>query len=137
MVPITKVLAYEVVTPTGRISSGECDMVVAPAVEGEIGILPRHAPYLAALAVGVVRIKKGDSEERIFVSNGYIEVLENKAIILAEVAEKSGDIDVERAQRSLERAQSHIAGSPAGHDRNRAMRALSRAKARIKAAKGR
>lgn len=133
-------LAYEIVAPAGRIAQGECDMVIAPAVDGEVGILPKHAPYLAALAIGVVRIKNGDREDRIFVSNGFIEVYDNKVIILAEIAERAADIDVERAHRAEERARSHLAHFAATtgetpHDIARARRALTRAKERQRAAK--
>ncbi|MEK8023228.1 MAG: F0F1 ATP synthase subunit epsilon [Candidatus Hydrogenedentota bacterium] len=130
---------YEIVTPTGRIGTGECTMVVAPAIHGEVGILRNHTPYLAALATGVLRVKQGEQAETTFVSNGFIEVLDNKVIILAETAEKSGDIDVPRAREAMERARKRL---ETGHgvaterepvDRMRARRSLDRARARIKA----
>ena len=132
-------IRYEVVTPTGRVSSGECTMVVAPAVHGEVGIMKDHTPYLAALSTGVLRIKHGEVSEKIFISNGFIEAIDNKVIVLAEVAEKSDEIDVARAQESLDRAKKRLVvghGAADVHepvDRLRAPRAANRSAQRLKA----
>jgi len=133
-------LSYEILTPTGRIAQGACDTLVAPAVEGAVGILPHHAPYLAALGTGVLRFKRGGDETRVFVSGGFIEVLENRVIVLAELAESGTAIDVERARKALARSEARLAlgAGPAtageATDRLRARRAADRAKARLKAA---
>lgn len=146
--PAAEAIRYEIVTPTGRIASGACSMIVAPAIHGEVGILRNHAPYLAALATGELRVKHGaggspETVESVFVSNGFIEALDNKVIVLAEIAERAGAIDVARAEGSLERAKKRLAlghgAATAGEhvDRLRARRALTRAKERIKVSKKR
>lgn len=138
--PSTDAIHYEIVTPSGRVASGSCDMVVAPAIHGEIGILKNHAPFLASLSTGVLRIKHGEISDRVFISNGFIEVLENKVIILAEIAERGETIDAARAKEALGRAEKRLEignahALAAEHiDRTRARRALDKARERLKAA---
>ncbi|RMH58069.1 MAG: F0F1 ATP synthase subunit epsilon [Candidatus Hydrogenedentota bacterium] len=136
----TSVLHYEIVTPHSRVGAGECEMLVAPAATGEVGILPRHAPYLSALGIGVLRIRKTDREEKVFVAGGFLEVLENKIVVLAEQAERPEQIDVARAEAALERARRRLetftglGKEGEGIDRVRARRAFQRAVARLKTA---
>jgi F-type H+-transporting ATPase subunit epsilon len=130
---------YEIVTPMARIAAGECDRFVAPAINGEIGILRNHAPFIGALDIGVMRAVRGNTTEAFFVANGFIEVLNNKVVILAEIAEKAEAIDRARAEKSLKRAEERlvVGTKPAAggvHDRLRARRAQTRARARLKAA---
>lgn len=133
---------YEIVTPAGRVASGECDLLVAPAIQGEIGIMRNHTPFLSALSTGVLRVKHSGAEDRLFLSGGFLEVLENKVIVLAETAEKSDAIDVARAEKALERARKELeighgrVSATAAADRMTARRAQERARARLKAAKG-
>lgn len=133
-------LRYEILTPGGKIASGSCYMFVAPAIHGEIGILPGHTPFLSALDVGVMRVTSGEKTDHIFVAGGYLEVLDNRVIVLAEIAEPAAAIDVARAQKALERASQRLALTGAAPsegsalDRLRARRAWTRAKFRLKAA---
>jgi F-type H+-transporting ATPase subunit epsilon len=83
--------------------------VVVPTLEGEIGILPLHAPLVGALKPGEVRIKFGDTTEWFAVSGGYIQVHEDKVIILADDAVIASQIDVERARQARALAQARIA----------------------------
>jgi|TARA_B100001013_G_C24563057_1_gene423300 F-type H+-transporting ATPase subunit epsilon len=76
-------LILEIVTTEETIYSGEADIVIAPGVEGQLGILPRHAPLLTAVANGVVVARKGTAEETIPVTGGFLEVVNDKVTILA------------------------------------------------------
>lgn len=98
----------EIVTPERKIYGEDVDMIVVKGVEGELGILPNHIPMVSPLKIGPVRIKKGGSEELIAVNGGFMEVRKSKVVILAESAEFPGDIDVERARASKERAENRL-----------------------------
>ncbi|HIC48830.1 MAG TPA: ATP synthase F1 subunit epsilon [Dehalococcoidia bacterium] len=76
-------MILEIVTTEETIYSGEADIVIAPGVEGQLGILPRHAPLLTAVANGDVVVRIGTTEETIPVTGGFLEVLNNKVTILA------------------------------------------------------
>jgi len=107
--------------------SGEADMVVARTVAGgEIAFLTGHAPFLGAIETGVVRVKTPTGEEVAAVHGGFVEVRDNRVIILSDVAELAKDIDVSRA----ERAKSEATG-----DDEEAVEARKRADARLDAAK--
>jgi F-type H+-transporting ATPase subunit epsilon len=84
------------------------DMVVAPSVDGEVGILPNHAPLLTVLEIGELRVKKGADEQSIVVAGGFLEVLEDKVTILADVAERQEEIDVASAEEARTRAQTAL-----------------------------
>ena len=124
-------LQVDIVTPTRRVSAGEYDFVVATALDGEVGILPGHHPMMVALGIGPVRLRKGDDEERLAVENGFLEVAEDRVIVLAESAERPSEIDVSRARAAEKRALDRLA-HPAGVDVERARRALERAHLRIR-----
>jgi F-type H+-transporting ATPase subunit epsilon len=98
----------ELVSVEARLWSGEASAVFARTVEGEIGILPRHAPLLAELAPGwIVRIQTPDDPElRVAVHGGFLSVRPDGVSVLAEMAEIAGDIDISRAREALQRAES-------------------------------
>ncbi len=98
-----------VVTGEREIYRGEADEVVAPGVEGELGILPHHAALLTALKPGEMRIKLGGAEEDLFVSGGFLEVYNNTVTVLADAAEHAEDIDHARAEEARRRAQERLA----------------------------
>ncbi len=141
-------LQVEVVSPGGRVLVGTCATLVAPAIHGEIGILPGHAPYLSGLAIGVVRLSgfsasgpgaadAPSGEVRVFVAGGFIEVLDDRVVVLAETAERGDRVDAERAETARRRAVDRLAAvdQPSSVvDRVRARRAAVRAVARLKAA---
>jgi F-type H+-transporting ATPase subunit beta len=117
----------EVVTPQRRILTVEVESVIAPGAEGYLGILPRHAPLLTTLKPGVVYYRKvGGKTERMAVSGGFMEAGPDKVIILADTAELSWEIDVERARRAKERAEKRLRERYAGLDVARAEFALQR-----------
>jgi F-type H+-transporting ATPase subunit epsilon len=127
-------IAYEIVTPRGIIAAGHCDRLVAPAIDGEVAFLRLRAPYLALLGIGVVRIVDGQETRRAFVADGFVEILDDRVVILAETGETSGMIDRERAAAAHRRARQRLSVIHDDLDEARARRALRRAEAREKAA---
>src|SRR3981189_3109035 len=110
------------------------DMVVAPGAEGVVGILPRHAPLLTTLNPGMVRIKKGGSEEAMAVGGGFLQVARDQVLILADTAERDGGIDEARAEEGRRRARETTDEStPSGqlHQAETTRFALRREEARI------
>ena len=97
---MARTLIAEIVTPEKIVYTNEVEMVVVPAIDGEIGILPLHAPLAGALKGGEVRVKIGDLVEWFAVSGGYIQVHEDKVIILADDAQIASQIDVERVRQA-------------------------------------
>lgn len=125
----------EIVTPERVLFGSEVQFTVVPAIDGQLGVLKDHAPLVAALNVGVLRYKDaGNTEMKIAVSGGFIEVLDNIARILAETAEHGAEIDVLRAKAARERAERRLAARDEAINYTRAEQALKRAIARLKAA---
>lgn len=102
-------LTVEVVAAEKIVFSGDADMVVAPGVEGVLGILPKHAPLLTMLNPGAVRIKQGDGEIVMAVSGGFLEVNHDRVDILADSAERAEEIDIARAEEARRRAEQALA----------------------------
>jgi F-type H+-transporting ATPase subunit epsilon len=101
-------LKVEIVTAERQILDGEADVVIVPSSEGIIGILPRHAPLLAALAPGVLVLKKDGEEEVLAVSGGFLQVSHNRVLILADTAERGDEVDEQRATEARERAEAAL-----------------------------
>lgn len=128
-------LHLEIVTPTEHLLSEEVDEVVAPGVEGEFGILPGHVPFMTLLDVGECVYKKEGASYSIFINSGYAEVSRDRVTILAESGEKPGEIDIERAEAALKRAEERLkAKQQEGVDFTRAEAALKRSLIRLKMA---
>ncbi len=123
----------EVITPEKVLVSKEIDMVVAPGIMGEFGVLEDHAPFLSSIVPGEVRYTIDNNIEYCAVMYGFAEVSNNKVSILVDAAERPEDIDVERAQKALERAKKRLEEKE-GIDIARAEAALHRAMARLKVA---
>jgi len=123
-----------VVTPARVVFTDEVRMVVARGAAGDLGILPDHAPLITSLKTDVVRVQKNGRWQYIAVSNGFMEVKDNRTVILADTAELAEEIDAERAQRAKERAEERLRSRAADIDIARAEAALLRALARLKAA---
>lgn len=132
--PEQKRVAVQVLTPEGVVHDGVAAMVVAPSVGGEVGILPRHVPLIAALLPGRTRLKMLDESEVVMATTeGYIAVEDDRVLIMVEQAELAGDIDRARAELALSAAQEAI--QAAGDDEAAlatAQAALSRAENRLK-----
>lgn len=124
-------MKLEIVTAERVVYSEDVDILVAPGIDGELGILPRHAPLLTVLKPGEIRVTKDGSESYIAVSGGFLEVMSNTVTILADTAEHVEEIDAERAESALQRAQERIESSESDMDLQRAMASLRRSQARI------
>ena len=101
-------LLLEVVTPDKLLLSQQVDEVIAPGAEGEFGVLPGHCHFLSTLSIGELRYRVGDQTHFMSVLWGYAEVTPTKVTIMAEVAEKAEDIDVERAAAKVAEAETRL-----------------------------
>ncbi len=126
-------LRLDIATPYGEVFSGEVDEVTATGSEGEFGVLPGHAPFVTTLKVGMLLCRHDGQESIFFVNTGYAEVGPDRVVVLADSAERSEDIDVERAKAAMARAEERLRQA-ADIDFARAESALARAAARIHAA---
>ncbi len=127
----------DIVSAERHVSSDQVDLLVAPGVEGEMAILPSHAPLLTVLKPGEIRVVKDGENNFIAVSGGFMEVMPEKVTILADTAERLDEIDIERAEAALKAAQERIASAPVDMDLHRALASLRRSQARIKVARRR
>ncbi|MCM3664641.1 F0F1 ATP synthase subunit epsilon [Mesobacillus subterraneus] len=103
-----KTIKVSVVTPDGPVYESDVEMVSTKARTGELGILPGHIPMVAPLQIGAVRLKNGSNTEFVAVSGGFLEVRPEQVTILAQSAEQSSEIDLERALRAKERAEQRL-----------------------------
>jgi F-type H+-transporting ATPase subunit epsilon len=126
-------LLLEIVTPQGLVFSEEVDEVTATGTEGEFGILPGHVPFVTTLKVGLLASKTGNATKYFFVNWGYAEAGPEKVLVLADSAELSDEIDVERARAAMKRAEERLKKAEE-IDFLRAEAALERAVTRIQIA---
>ena len=130
-----KTFALEILTSDRKVYSGEVVSFVAPGFEGYFGVLARHAPLIAAIGVGEIRIRTAADEERLFAtSGGFAEVLPNKVTVLSEAAEEATEIDVARAEAAKDRAMKRLQEGRKAWDVQRAEAALARAMNRLRVA---
>ena len=107
----------EIVSQDRTVFQGDVDIVVLPGLAGEMGILPHHAPVLAVLKYGVIKIRKNGKEELFTVAGGMAEVQPNIVTVLADAAENVEEIDITRAQAAKKRAEDALANlKPEDHD---------------------
>ena len=128
-------MRLEIATAERLVYSDEVSVLVAPGVVGELAVLPHHAPLLTTLRTGEVRVVKEGEESSIAVSGGFMEVMSNKVTILADTAEYSEEIDVERAEEALKRAQERVASAAGDEGLERELASMRRSQARIKVAR--
>ncbi|MEM7029805.1 MAG: F0F1 ATP synthase subunit epsilon [Chloroflexota bacterium] len=129
----------EIVTVERLLYEDDVDMVVAPGSEGVLGILPNHAPLLTSLTHGELIVRKTGEPEHLFaIGGGYMDVQPHKVTVLADVAERADEINVDRAMEARDRAQREIEeGSLSADDLLRAEASLRRALLRLKIAEKR
>jgi F-type H+-transporting ATPase subunit epsilon len=125
-------IRLEIVTPEKAVYADDVDMVIAPATEGYVGILPHHAPLLTTLGPGEFRVKKGGVEEVLAVFGGFMDVRGDRVIVLTEAAEPAEEIDTQRAQEARDRAQQVLSGPISAAEEARARASLQRALVRIR-----
>lgn len=131
-------LRLDIVTVERLVYSEDVDMVVAPGIEGQLGILPSHAPLLTALTYGELRVKRGDDEESFAIGGGFMEVQPDRVAVLADTAERAEEIDLERAGEARRRAEERLRDRlESDVDFIRAEAALRRSLIRIKVGEAR
>ncbi len=102
-------LQVELLTAEGHVLSQQADFVVAPGLEGDLGVLPRHVPLLTPLRTGEIMVRNDGHEDFFFVAGGFLEVMPDKVVILADVAERAEDIDEAAAEEARKAAQDALA----------------------------
>ena len=132
---LPETIQLEIVTPEGQLFSGEVDNVTVPSTRGYLGILPGHAPLLAELGIGNIRYKIRDQEEGFSCSWGFVEVLPERVVGLAQTAEAASGIDINRAEQAKSRAEKRLASKNPNLDFERVQLSLMRAIARLDAAR--
>lgn len=130
-------LKFEIVTAEGIVYSDDVDIIVAPGIEGQLSILPSHAPLLTTLQPGELLVRKNGEETAMFVSGGFLEVMQNRVTVLADVAERAEEIDISRAEAAKSRAEQRLEERPAEMDLAAAEAALMRSLMRLKIAERR
>ncbi|MHB8622422.1 MAG: F0F1 ATP synthase subunit epsilon [Sulfuricaulis sp.] len=123
----------DIVSAEKEIYSGSAEIVFAPLVTGEVGILPRHAPLLARLKPGEVRVRHGDEELSFYVSGGLLEVQPHVVTVLADTAQRAKDLDEAAALKAKERAEAALRNRQADLDYAKAQAELAEAIAQLRA----
>jgi F-type H+-transporting ATPase subunit epsilon len=126
-----------IVTPDRTAFEGEAVAATIPGLAGYLGVWANHAPLVAAVTPGLVTLRLDElgNEQRLAVGAGFVEISDNVVNLMTDTCELSGEIDVARAQKAMERARQRLTGMDAELDRERARLAQARAQARLKAAK--
>ena len=124
----------EIVTAERMIFSEDVNAVLAWGVEGQLGILPHHAPLMTMLQPGDLMIRKDKEEEYVVITGGFLEVRPDKVIILADACERVDEIDIARAEEAKKRAQETMKAAPLTAQAASAEAALRRSIARLKVA---
>jgi F-type H+-transporting ATPase subunit epsilon len=132
---MAKTLQIEIVTHSGIAYQGEVDSLVAPGIEGYFGMLPRHAPLIAELAIGDLRLRQGTRWTHFAIGGGILHLRDGRVVVMADSAELATDIDVDRARQAEQRARGRLALRRAADiDNRRAEIALARAVNRLRVA---
>jgi F-type H+-transporting ATPase subunit epsilon len=129
---MSKPFELDVVTPSGTFFAGEIWHVRAPGVDGDFGVLADHAPLMAGLRAGRLRVDQENESFDVVITGGFFEVHGNRAVVLAENCLRKEDIDLERAYAARERALQHLAAALTEEEQNRARTSLDKAVAIIK-----
>ena len=109
-------MRLEIVTPEAKTYSEDVDMVTIPGSEGELGILPLHAPLMTQLKPGELKIKRGGQETLLATGGGFAEVTGDRVSILTDMAVQSSDIDEAAAQAAIDRANAALVDKTLGDD---------------------
>ena len=114
-------MLLEIITAERQVFGDDVELVVAPGVDGQLGILPHHAPLMTMLQPGEIRIRKDGEDTFFVVTGGFLEVIGNKVTILADACERSEEIDESRAQQAVERARERVAHQETDLEMQRAL----------------
>jgi F-type H+-transporting ATPase subunit epsilon len=127
-------IKLDIVTAERRTFSDDVSMVVVPGIDGQLGILPHHAPLMSMIQTGELIIKKDKEEFYLFIDGGFVEIRPDRIIILADACEHCTEIDIERAETAKRRAEESLKSISADIDHFRAEAALRRSLMRLKVA---
>lgn len=130
-------IKLDIVTAERVVFSDDVDVLVVPGIEGQLGILPRHAPLITILQPGELRVKTGGTELRLAVTGGFLEVRPDRVIMLADAAEREEEIDIQRAEAAKRLAEEKLKERPVGVDMAQAEAALRRSLTRLEVAERR
>jgi F-type H+-transporting ATPase subunit epsilon len=131
-------IKLDIVTPEKLAYSDEVDAVVLPGSEGELGVLPHHAPLISTLGAGELRLRKGGEEESFAIIGGFLQVLPDKVVVMAENADMASEIDLDKAQEARRQAEQALEGGfVEGADLAAARAALQASLIRIRVAERR
>lgn len=130
-------IRLEIITAERQVFADDVTAVIAPGYEGQLGILPHHAPLMTMLLPGELTVKKGAEEIYLCVTGGFLEVRPDKVIILADASERCEEIDMTRAEEAKRRAEERLKSETPGIDHARAEAALRRSLVRLKVAQRR
>ncbi len=124
-------IKLDIVTAERVVFSEDVDVVAAPGIEGQLGVLPHHAPLMSILQPGELMVRKGGTEFCLAITGGFLEVRPDRIIVLADAAERAEEIDITRAEEAKRRAKQRLEEGVPDIDRARAEAALRRALARL------
>jgi F-type H+-transporting ATPase subunit epsilon len=127
-------LAIEILTPSRLLLQDQVDELNVPGADGYLGVLPGHTALLTTLGQGVLMYRKGEQRQYMALFGGYMEVNDDKVMILADIAEKATEIDRPRAESARDRAEQHLRRRDVDVDYERAQAALMRSLIRLQAA---
>ena len=130
-------MQLQIVTAERVVYSEEVSAVVAPGSAGELGVLPGHAPLLTTIRPGEIRVTQDGEESYMAITGGFMEVIGDKVTILADAAEHADEIDLERAETALARAEERVASAASDQDLERALASMRRSAARLGVARRR
>jgi F-type H+-transporting ATPase subunit epsilon len=129
--------ALRVVSVERSLFEGDVDFMIANGADGELGVLPHHAPLMTILRPGTLTIRHGGEEEQLLVGGGFLEVLPDRVTVLADVAEHADEISVAQAEEARRRAQEKLAGTLTASEEIEFSNALALAEARLRLARTR
>jgi F-type H+-transporting ATPase subunit epsilon len=127
-------LHLQIVTAERMVYEDDVDMVIAPAWDGAVGILPHHAPLLTTLQIGELLVRKSGVEQALVIAGGFLEVSEGTVTVLADFAEHAEEVDVQRAEEARRRAQESLAGRSTIENEEAARAELRRAVLQLRVA---
>jgi len=130
-------IKLEIVTAERQVFSGDVTTIIAEGTEGQMTVLPKHAPLITMLAPGELVIRKDGDELYMVISGGFMEVMPDKVIVLADACERSDEIDLDRAAAAKQRAEERLKALSPEIDQSRAEAALRRSLARLRVAEKR
>ncbi len=130
-------LRLEIVTAERLVFADDVNLVVAPGIQGQLGILPHHAPLMTMIMPGELFIRKGREEFSMCVTGGFLEVRPDKVVVLADTCEREEEIDLERAEAARQRAEERVKEQKGDISLARAQASLQRSLIRLKVAEKR